>query len=388
MIGYANTLIPNTTTNAGSINIDNCSASGNVKGKLRVGGFIGRAEANVTITNSSASGNVYGTTNGSGQWDRDANAGGFIGLSYGTISNCIATGDVSAEGRQLGGFVGSVGQSSYIKNSTATGDVNANVNGNMVPLTGSDTNMNAGGFASNVSGTVENCDAFGELTCDGSSTTSMTHINSFAVGNFSTTDNVGEIINCYGGDKSKDFTSVGPHNPNDSGLRPMKNPPTEATTPNNNVIQVTPPSISQTTTIDNEGAKDAAALYDEMKSKGYILEGEDENPAMGHEDDYNWFTNMVNQGFLFLFKHDKETGEYYQINVATDTNLQEVSDETNLKKAEAKYEADMRKINLKDKKFDTDLASLETERNAIKTEMDTLKTVIKDNVDMTFKLFS
>ena len=48
----------------------------------------------------------------------------------------------------------------------------------------------------------------------------------------------------------------------------------------------------------------------------------------------------------------------------------------------------MRKINAKDKKFDTDLASLESERNAINTEMDTLKSVAKDNVDRTFKLFS
>jgi len=48
----------------------------------------------------------------------------------------------------------------------------------------------------------------------------------------------------------------------------------------------------------------------------------------------------------------------------------------------------MRKINLKDKKLDTDLAALESERNAIKTEMETLKSVVNDNVDRTFKLFS
>ena len=74
--------------------------------------------------------------------------------------------------------------------------------------------------------------------------------------------------------------------------------------------------------------------------------------------------------------------------MATDTGLQEVTDEVDLKKAEAKYESDMRKINNKDAKFDTDLAALESERNAIKTEMDTLKSVAKDNVDRTYKLFS
>lgn len=101
-------------------------------------------------------------------------------------------------------------------------------------------------------------------------------------------------------------------------------------------------------------------------------------------------TNMVSSGFLvFVSKTNKDdSGNFLESNIATDTNFQEVSDETMLKKAEAKYEASMAKINQKDKKFDTDLASLDTERSAIKTEQETLKTVAKDNVDRTFKLFS
>ena len=48
----------------------------------------------------------------------------------------------------------------------------------------------------------------------------------------------------------------------------------------------------------------------------------------------------------------------------------------------------MKKIDNKDRKYDSDLASLETERNAIKQEMETLKSVAKENVERTFKLFS
>ena len=121
-------------------------------------------------------------------------------------------------------------------------------------------------------------------------------------------------------------------------------------------------------------------------------------------------TNFINEGYIVLVKvldkdnkqvknfNDKDflediqkaeaTSGTYEVNVATDTGLQEVTDEVDLKKAEAKYESDMRKINNKDAKFDTDLAALESERNAIKTEMDTLKSVAKDNVDRTYKLFS
>ena len=84
----------------------------------------------------------------------------------------------------------------------------------------------------------------------------------------------------------------------------------------------------------------------------------------------------------YVFKVFKNTS------LSTSTNIQEISDEKELKKAEAQYEADMNRINAKDARYDTELSQLETERNAIKNEIDTLKTVAKDNVDRTFKLFS
>jgi len=83
-----------------------------------------------------------------------------------------------------------------------------------------------------------------------------------------------------------------------------------------------------------------------------------------------------------------EAMNIFNTNVAVETHLQEVADEKNLKKAEAKYEADMRRIDFKDRQYDRELAALDAERNAIKNEMETLKTVAKDNVDRTFKLFS
>ena len=73
--------------------------------------------------------------------------------------------------------------------------------------------------------------------------------------------------------------------------------------------------------------------------------------------------------------------------VSTETLVHEVQDEIGLRKAEAKYEADMRQIDMKDRRYDAELAAVDTERNAIKEEMETLKNVIKDNVEMNFKLF-
>ena len=108
-------------------------------------------------------------------------------------------------------------------------------------------------------------------------------------------------------------------------------------------------------------------------------------------------TNLINSGDVTIVTRRKDTGEFaketefdfadYETSVSTNTGLQEVTDDVALKKAEAKYEADMKKIDMKDRKYDTDLAALDTERNAIKQEMDTLKTVAKENVERTFKLF-
>jgi len=107
-------------------------------------------------------------------------------------------------------------------------------------------------------------------------------------------------------------------------------------------------------------------------------------------------TNLISSGHVTIVqqrkdntfaKEDDQDFSNYETSIATNTGLQEVSDEKHLKKAEAKYEADMKRIDMKDRTFDTELAAVESERNALKQEMETLKTVSKDNVERTFKLF-
>ena len=63
-------------------------------------------------------------------------------------------------------------------------------------------------------------------------------------------------------------------------------------------------------------------------------------------------------------------------------------DSRELKKAEAEYEKAMKDIDRKDKQFDMDLNRLETERTALTTEYDSVKQVIKDNIERTFGIFS
>lgn len=118
----------------------------------------------------------------------------------------------------------------------------------------------------------------------------------------------------------------------------------------------------------------------------------------GLEDDHAWEYSVTanglrpgavtDEGALDVDVYKEFFKVFGDTSVSTSTKLQEVSDELGLKKAEAKYEADMNKINKKDTRFDTELSQLETERNAIKEEIDALKNVANDNVQRTFKIFT
>ena len=63
-------------------------------------------------------------------------------------------------------------------------------------------------------------------------------------------------------------------------------------------------------------------------------------------------------------------------------------DKKALAKSEAEYEHTMKEIDRKDKRYDMDLNKLETERTALTTEYDSVKKVIQDNIERTFKIFS
>lgn len=63
-------------------------------------------------------------------------------------------------------------------------------------------------------------------------------------------------------------------------------------------------------------------------------------------------------------------------------------DKKALAKAEAEYEHTLKEVDRKDKRYDMDLNKLETERTALTTEYDSVKKVIQDNIDRTFKIFS
>ena len=110
------------------------------------------------------------------------------------------------------------------------------------------------------------------------------------------------------------------------------------------------------------------------------------NGAEGRE----WLENMMKAGLIVVQEYNKNTHEWQDTSIATSTNgnhLMEVQDDTGLKAAEAKYEHELDIIDRKETKMDNELAKLETERKAITTELDSLKSVKDDNIDRTFGIF-
>ena len=109
-----------------------------------------------------------------------------------------------------------------------------------------------------------------------------------------------------------------------------------------------------------------------------------------------WLTNMVQAGKITIeiINKNSTTGEltFDTTSPNSDTYIGYTEttaiDSKALAKAEAEYEHKMKQIDAKDEKFDMDLSKLETERNALTTEYDSVKKVIQDNIERTFGIFS
>lgn len=147
------------------------------------------------------------------------------------------------------------------------------------------------------------------------------------------------------------------------------------------------------TLIKNENAKWIQdELYDELVQEWNVLKQFEGNIFVIVDEplasSYEFARNLICETGAFLLEFNKDISTMKETNVAIETTVREVADEKELKKTEAKYEATMRLIDRKDRKYDTELAAVESERNATKQELETLKTVIKDNGERTFKLFS
>jgi len=140
-------------------------------------------------------------------------------------------------------------------------------------------------------------------------------------------------------------------------------------------------------------ASDAEYVNNMVKNAAGVLLTVDTSKVAATE--YEYLTYSSNWDDDGEEKHLKEVSNKMganvaieDVDVATSIYLEEVFDSAKANQAQAIYESEMAKINVKETRIDTELTELEAERQAIKTAQDSTKQVAKDNVSLTFKLFS
>ena len=128
----------------------------------------------------------------------------------------------------------------------------------------------------------------------------------------------------------------------------------------------------------------AVATYYDSLFNQICLNGWTENQNI---EDNEYLQEMLKSGMLFISKASDD-GYYYQGNYATDSYIKEVSDDTKIAQAEAKYNTEKAKLNSKEETLDLKLKNLDTEISSLTTEYETVKNTISKNIEKSFKRYN
>ena len=129
----------------------------------------------------------------------------------------------------------------------------------------------------------------------------------------------------------------------------------------------------------NENNALDAAFYDAMFNQ-ICLRGWIENNNVVDKD---YLQQMYKNGMMFLTTCSDD-GYYYQGSYAINSYIREVTDEEAIARAEAKYNTEKQKINHKEEIIDLKMKNLDTEISSLTTEYETIKSVLKNNIDKSF----
>lgn len=121
------------------------------------------------------------------------------------------------------------------------------------------------------------------------------------------------------------------------------------------------------------------ALFNQICTNGWT-----ENDNI---EDNEYLQEMLQSGMMYISKM-KDDGYYYQANYATDSYIKEISDDTAIAQAEAKYTTEKAKLNAKEETLDLKMKNLDTEISSLSTEYDTVKNTISKNIEKSFKRYN
>ena len=98
--------------------------------------------------------------------------------------------------------------------------------------------------------------------------------------------------------------------------------------------------------------------------------------------------NSIINGSLYLYNVADQQGGISANSINTETKLEYVLDTADDAMAESKYQYEVARISRQDNMLDLEMQQLETQHEAVLKEYDSIKKVISNNVDRTFKIFS
>lgn len=149
-----------------------------------------------------------------------------------------------------------------------------------------------------------------------------------------------------------------------------------------------PNNVDPTLTNDDGATSYYGNVFDEIAQKGYNAPGD------ANMKDTDWLHSQLTAGNVFLVEWETDggvegKGGFDKVSwTSDDPSVKENNDETAMAVAEAQYNTKLSSIQVKDKTFDLELKNIETEHQAIQTEIDSVKKVIDKNIERTFKIFS
>lgn len=132
------------------------------------------------------------------------------------------------------------------------------------------------------------------------------------------------------------------------------------------------------------------ALFQKIAECGWV---EDESTSAEHNSNATEYLNnkLQNNDYFVTVCTEKadETGYNYTTKMATSVlKIFEVNDTNAQNQALTKYESEKTLISNKEEVIDTLMQQLETEQEAINTELESLENVKSENIDRTFKMFA
>ena len=122
-------------------------------------------------------------------------------------------------------------------------------------------------------------------------------------------------------------------------------------------------------------------LFNRMKTGGY------KTLQDGLASSTEWIKFAFESGLVTLEQVDGSN----TWNSTAYSNCSDITEQTNntaITIAEAEYNAQMNKIQNKDKMYDLELKNIDTEHNSLQTEYESIKGAIDKNIERTFKIYS